>query len=253
MSTASAYICLIRQDFNDDGLQVLDLKPNVSQRNSVYDPPGQTAYLNFTVQSDAVATTTVGINTTTNAVYRGLAAYLIDNVDNGNGGLHKALTAAQSNAISLLILNALCGGTALTSAIIVGYIGTPAGVVNGSRSSWLVTDILNICQGQVYRLPAGALVAVSGDFVAPHVRKGVFAVYGDSDFRAQRQFELTGFLRLSAAQGVLSQLKNTGFVWLNPLLTYGAGGTALKVNGVVVPVTGAGQAVVVYDQLGNVL
>lgn len=38
------YICLVRSDIPPSVLQILDLKPNTSQRSFPYDPPGQTKY-----------------------------------------------------------------------------------------------------------------------------------------------------------------------------------------------------------------
>jgi hypothetical protein len=244
---ATAYICLVREDFNDDGLQVLDLKPNVSQ-HGIYDPPGQTAYISFYVQSDVVATTTAAGVTTTNAVYRGLAAYLIDNVENGVA----AITAAQANAISLLLRTRMAAGLSMTAANVIATMAV-VGVVNGVDSTWTLANILKICQGATYRLPAGSVVAVGGAFVVPHVPHGVFAAPIDADYVAQRQFEMTGFLLLSANQGILSYLKSPDFVWQNPSLTYGAAGTALMINGAHIPVTGAARVVVIYDAFGNVI
>jgi hypothetical protein len=244
---ATAYICLLRQDFNDDGLQVLDLKPNASQK-TIYDPPAQTTYLNYTVvsQNNTVATTTVLGVVRTNAEYRGLAAYLLDNTA---GAAVAPITADQANAISLAIRTRMVAGSSLTAANIVAVM-LACGVVNNAASTWTLAGILSICQGQVYRVPANAIIAVAGVKAVP---KGVFAVWGDPDYQLQRIFELTGFLLLSAGQGILAQLKDPDYTWLNPLFTYGATGTALMVNGTHIGAAGTAPAVVVYDLLGNVV
>lgn len=77
------YIVMKRSDIPNGTLQVLDLDPNESQRNLVTDPPGQTKYVNA-VQNDTVVTSgTAPIVMHREA--RGLAAWLITNVNLGNG------------------------------------------------------------------------------------------------------------------------------------------------------------------------
>lgn len=260
---ATAYICVARNDLDANGLQVLDLKPNDSQRNYIYDGQGQTSYLSFLVQHDTVATHDAGAGVLhTEALYYGLAAYLIDNVDDQTAG-HHTLTAGKANAISALILTRQGLGQSLTLATINACIvaggavgsgltnGTPA----GSQSVGSVADVLSICQGLVYRLPANSVISdAAGVFHNPHVPVGAWAVQGDSDYRAMKAFEATGELLISCASGVLSHLKTSAYVWLNPLFTYGAAGTALLANGVThIAATGAARAVVVYDKDGNVL
>lgn len=108
------FICLRRTDVPTSSLQVLDLKPNTSQRNLVYDPPGQTKYVSYRPQNDTVATTGAG-PITTNAAYKGLAAYLIDNVQSGglSGGV-LALTALLANTAAASLVGILNAGTAMT-------------------------------------------------------------------------------------------------------------------------------------------
>jgi len=91
------YIALRRTDIPVGLLYIEELKPNTSQRSSSLDPPGQTKYARRP-DNDTVATTGSG-PITTNAEYNGLAAYLIDNVeDQDNSNI--ALTAARANAIA---------------------------------------------------------------------------------------------------------------------------------------------------------
>ena len=260
---ATAYICVVRNDLDANGLQVLDLKPNDSQRNYIYDGHGQTSYLSFLVQNSVVATHTPGAGVLhTSGLYYGLAAYLIDHVDDMTAG-HLTLTSVKANAIAALIMTRLSLGQSLTLAAINAAIvaggavgsgltnGTPA----GSQSVGSVADVLKICQGLVYRLPNDSVISdAAGVFHNPHVPKGTFAVNGDADYRGMRQFELTGELLISAASGVLSVLKNAAvFAWINPVFTYGAGGTALTVGGTNIPATGLAAGVVVYDKDGNVV
>lgn len=69
------YICLARNDVPDGTVQVLDLMPNSSQR-TIYDPPGQTRYVNR-VQGVLPLAGATGQTLTTG---QGLVAYLADRV-----------------------------------------------------------------------------------------------------------------------------------------------------------------------------
>lgn len=252
---ATAYIVLTRSDLEDSLLQVLDLKPNTSQRNLIYDGQGQTSYLTWTAQNDTVALSGAG-PITTDALYRGMAAYLVDRVENTGGGA-LALTAAEANTIAGLILARVVAGNSLQLADINTLINTPATVagsdLNGTlgNSTGTVEDVLKICQGWVYRLPAGSQVADGGpNFDA--TQRGAFAVQGDTDFRDQLEFELTGALLVSRASGVLSQLAAATYTNLDPTKSYAAG-NGFWIDGTDVPTTGIGRAVVVYDSTGGVI
>jgi len=79
------YIIMKRSDIPVGTLQVLDLTPNTSNRNLIYDPPGQTKYVD-PVQNDTVVTAVNGAGDT--VMYRatnGLAAWLITNLNDGTG------------------------------------------------------------------------------------------------------------------------------------------------------------------------
>jgi hypothetical protein len=254
---ATAYIVSARTDMENSGLQVLDLKPNTSQRNLIYDGQGQTSYLTWTAQNDTVVLAGAGPITTA-ALYRGMAAYLVDRVQNRTGGAGDlALVAAEANSIATSILARVVTGQSLLLADINVLINAPAGVAGSDLDGTLgtstgsVEDILKICQGWVYRLPTGSQVADAVPNFDATIR-GAFAVQADADYQAQREFEMTGALRVSLANGVLSHLTPATFVNLNPALSYAAG-NALRVNGTDLPVTGVGRAVVVYDALGNLL
>lgn len=267
---AKAYIVVARNDLSDNLLQVLDIKPNTSQL-TVYDPVwypqgGQTGYLTWDPQNDTVALTIgAGGIRTTNAAYKGLAVYIVDNVENVQGG-NLTLTAAQANAIALAIVTRAANGLALTLAaintIINATIGGLAqsdlnGAVAGSFSTGTVEEVLRILAGEVYRVPAGAQVANAanafpGHGVA-HTRLGAYVAATDSDYRYVRQFAWTGMLNLSCLSGVLSKLKAATYSWINPAFTYGATGTALTVAGANIPATGVAAAVTVYEDDGDVL
>lgn len=74
------YICLARGDVPDGTLQILDLLPNTSQRNSSIDPPGQTRYINRAQNGRVQFNTATG---KTGVAATGLQAYLMDHVEPG--------------------------------------------------------------------------------------------------------------------------------------------------------------------------
>jgi hypothetical protein len=263
---ARVYIVLARNDVSDNLLQVLDLKPNSSQRVPALEGEGQTGYLTWDPQNDTVATTGgAGGIRTTNAIYKGLAAYVIDNVENVQGG-NLASTAAQANTIAAAILTRITNGTSLTLAaintIINAAFGGAAnsdlnGAVAGSFSTGTVEEVLRIAGGEVYSLPAASQVGNAGNAFpghgVAHVRKGAYLASTATGYRNVRQFVWTGELNLSCLSGTLSKLKAATWQWINPLFTYGAAGTALTASGTHILATGLAAAVVVYEADGDVL
>lgn len=252
---ATAYICLVRADLADNGLQVTDLWPNTSQKSAIYEPGlGQTGYLSMLPQNDVVATTGAG-PITTNAAYSGIAAWMMDNIENVGGG-NIPLSAAIANAIGPLLLARVVAGQTMTLANVNAAIvaaGAGASGIGVGNSTGTLADVLKLLQGFAYVLPAGTQIDNgAGAFVAPHVPAGSFVTTGAAG-RNLREFEATGALNLSAAVGVLSKLKAATYTFLDPLLVYGAGGTALFVDGTAIPATGAGAAVIVYSATGAVI
>lgn len=77
------YIIMKRTDIPAGTLQVLDMEPNVSQRNLTLDPPGQTKYVN-PVLNDTVVTSGAG-PIISHFAARGLAAWFLTNVNDGTG------------------------------------------------------------------------------------------------------------------------------------------------------------------------
>ncbi len=107
---ARAYICIARNDVDENLLQVLDLKPNSSQRVPSLTPEGQTGYITHSPQHDTVVAATA-------VAYYGLAAYLWDTIEDVTNG-NKHLTVADCNTVAAAILAAQGLGTALTSVVI---------------------------------------------------------------------------------------------------------------------------------------
>ena len=107
---------------------------------------------------------------------------------------------------------------------------------------------------------ARALRGRSSTSPFPYIRPGeprqaaVQTGLQDTNFNDVRQVVDTGHLHLSATDGVLAELKDATFTFLNPAFTYGGGATpAQTIAAANVPATGVARAVVVYDVLGNVI
>lgn len=156
------YICMIRDDIDDGILQVLDLQPNSSQRSLIYEPLGQTKYVNR-CQNDTVA---VAANLT-QGEYKGVAAWLIDTIeDSGNGG---ALTAAEANTIAAALIARLDTGadmnTASVNAVIQATVA--ASGIGVGASVGTLAELLKILAGGEYVLPIGtAANAGAGQYKA---------------------------------------------------------------------------------------
>ena len=179
-----AYICLLRNDLDENLLQVLDLHPNSSQRIPSLTSEGQTGYLTWLAQNDAVTLYT-STNDYTTAAYKGLAAYLVDVVDNATG--HVALTAAEANTVAagfsfFAYMAKAFGGdlgsatcSQILSAIVAGGSADLDGTqVAGSRSVGKVEDVLRILSGEVYYIPANTQVSGAAHAFTAHCPKGLF-------------------------------------------------------------------------------
>ena len=194
------YLCLSRADIPNGVLQVLDLWPNVSQRNAIYDPPGQTKYVNRCQNDTLVA---LSANTTTK-VYNGLAAYLIDNVID-SGGATITVTAANQSAVA--IIARLDAGSALALANINTAIqGTSAGnatELDGGGSTGSVADVLKILAGGEFVLPSGSLVGG----LAAGAQLGAFT---SGTYRPTYD---TGALKISFGEGQLATFCASTFTY----------------------------------------
>jgi len=187
------FICKIRTDIPDAILQVLDLQPNESQRNLIYEPRGQNKYVNR-VENDTVVT----VANVTQGTYKGLAAYLIDNViDNGTG---VTLTAAVANASALAIVAAMDTGTtdltvaAVNALLVANGAGGGTSLIAGG-STGVLTDMLKVLAGGEYILPNNSTV---GGLGAP-AQAGAFTA---GQYLQTRQ---TGALEISLGDGHLAE------------------------------------------------
>ena len=285
-----AYICLSRNDLEDNLLQVLDLIPNVSQLNPIYSGAGQTEYVTWFRQNDAVAIV-AGPPVASVGTYYGLRAYLFDCIDNQSTGAHRAITVPFADAIATALLNRVASGFTLTKAVVDALVAATCAASDltgttaaGSTSLGSVEELLRIMAGETYRVAAGATfttggnvfhAAKSGAFVTtPNIVQNLgvgpaaeAVLYGlpvlphilpvqagtqDLNYHAIRQIVDTGELAMSCTTGVLSKLKSSAFTFVNPLFTYGAAGTAKNAAGTSLA-TGTARAVSVYDAAGNLI
>ena len=193
------YICMKRTDIPNGVLQVLDLQPNVSQRNGSIDPPGQTKYVNR-LQND----TLVLSGNDTAAQYEGFAAYLIDHVVKNSANV--PITAAVANLIAGDLVAVVNAGTALSLAVIDPSIQARTGDVTSGLtaggSNGTVADILKIAAGAEYVLPAGTTVITGLN--AP-VNAGAFT---DGQYRNTYD---TGAFQISFGEGMIAGFMGASF------------------------------------------
>lgn len=289
---ARAYIVLTRNDLDDNLLQVLDLSPNSSQRNSVYDPAGQTHYQTH-FYTDGVNGDVEALGGVTNAIFYGLSTYLKCRIANtAGGGLIGPLPDADCILVANEILTRAAAGSPLTAADINASILAATGNANGigiGNSDATVEEILRILAGERFRVDRltdigagnfwqgpglgffttapsatrpesvfannGAGVRGKNPFVGPTIPTSIPVQVGTQDVNHNSIIPIvdTGALRLSALSGQLSEMASAGFTFLNPNLTYGSGGTALDLGGSALPASGAGRAVTVYAADGTVI
>lgn len=187
------YICMIREDIDDGILQVLDLQPNSSQRSLIYEPRGQTKYVNR-CQNDTVAVA----SNVTQAEYKGVAAWLIDGIeDSGDGG---ALSATEANTIAAALIARLDAGndmdTSSVNAVIQATVA--ASGIGVGNSVGTLAQLLKILAGGEYVLPAGT---------SANTGAAQYDATQDGDFTTGQYLHTrqTGALEISLGDGHLAE------------------------------------------------
>jgi hypothetical protein len=199
------YIIMRRTDIPNGVLQIVDLKPNTSQRSFIYDPgDGQSGYVRNIPTSDTVATVAPVAAILTVRDYCGLAAYLIDNVEDSGGA---AITAAVANATATTLIGVAQAGTDLTLAIVDAVlvtVGATAGTgLETGASTGLFTELMNLLQGSKYLLPGGSVVDTNGTTFNP-TRQGSFT-------ELTRTYYPTGAFNISNGEGNIADYKDASF------------------------------------------
>lgn len=134
-----------RSDIADGALQIIDLWPNTSQRNTSIDAPGQTKYLR-TPRNDSAALTTSGANTITIREANGLTAWFLANVPE---------TAAVASEGDITVAS---GTPGVGDTIDIGALGTLTSVA-GARTSG--SDDFSIDSGTVGGIAAEIAAAIN--------------------------------------------------------------------------------------------
>jgi hypothetical protein len=215
------YICMIRTDIPEATLQVLDLNPNTSQRNLIYEPPGQTKYVRR-LDNDTLAA--LAANATI-ATYTGLAAWLIDNVIDGVSGVTITVTVANDGAVGLIALMDSGADMDLASvnADLIATGGAGAGTdITAGGSTGTLAELLQIMAGGEYTLPAGSVVG----------GLGAAADLGSFTTGQYRNTYSSGALNISLGEGHLADFVDAAFEYAG---TAGAALVVLADDGTVMP------------------
>lgn len=221
------YLVMRRTDIPNGTLQVVDLKPNTSQHSFVYDPgDGQTGYIRNIPASDTVAYVDVAGDDLTTAVFSGMAAYLLDNVEDAVSS--ESVTPAVANQAAADIAAAAASGSAMDIASVNALLvaaGAGAGTeLDGNNSTGVLSEFLSVLGGAVYTLPAMSPINLAGVFNTD--RSGDF----DSE-PAVRYYYQTGAFNISNGEGNLFGMKQADFEYLGvagaAIVVYADDGTLL--------------------------
>jgi len=219
------FLVMKRDDIPRGTLQVLDLAPNTSNRNLIYEPVGQTKYVN-PVQNDPVDLT-AGPTVTFATAANGLAAWFATTIDDG-GGASLTKVEAEGNAAAVLALYAFGDLTAAAGAMDLATVN--GALVAGALTADQHTTMMQILAGRDYTVPRNVEIETGGAF-------GVVPAVGDDGgpvLGPYRETFTTGQLRISILEGRLAGFLDSGFVYAD---------TAGDPNG---------EALVVYDDDGTI-
>lgn len=190
MSTR-AYIIPTRNDIEESNILVVDLYPNSSQKNNVYDSEGQTHYIHKQMDRPGVtsvsgnsyvsgsrntsplgATALADVDNDTNddstvtvTADFGLLAYLRERVNVNPGGDNDFLTTAEALTITNAIIAAVMAGnpltvTAINTIINVAVAGSDSDLDGTASDSFgSVDDIMRILSGETYGVKSNTILA----------------------------------------------------------------------------------------------
>lgn len=156
------YICMSRSDVADGTVQVLDLFPNSSQRNLIYDGEGQTRYINRATTSACINDGGYIYGSTKGQDAFGLGAYLADTMDGDGGGTQ--LTTAEINAAVEDVMGLVDNALAVTAVSVANIVvaGTYSGAPNAAASvagNFVLENLLKVLAGAHYKIAKGTLLA----------------------------------------------------------------------------------------------
>jgi len=218
------FLVMRRTDTPDEVMQVVDLKPNTSQRNYVLTPPGQSGYVHPIDDSGATGLVGAAPLFTTSAVLSGVSAYLLGNI-NTTAGAGAPFTGAQADAATAALVAIAQAGTVMDlAAVNAALVAVVAGTaLTAGGSTGVLTELLSAMAGNAWTIPAGTDLAVAG--VKTALANGGFVA------GTYRDLYDTGSFHISNGEGNISRLKAATFTYLDvegaALTVYSATGTLL--------------------------
>jgi len=166
------YVVARRKEIQNGSVMVTDLFPNKSQLNPTIDPKGQSPlYIKTPILGKAVKLVAPVAGTVKFRLKaQGLVAFLIKNVQHGDGG-SLSLKEASDSADAIMV--AVRAGSALTENTINKILETATGNAltvlddgaGNSTSVATVEDILRILSGETYEVAEGTSIEVANAFV----------------------------------------------------------------------------------------
>ena len=155
------YICMSRSDVSNGTVQVLDLFPNSSQRNPIYDGEGQTRYINRATTSNCINDGGYIYGATKGLGAFGLGAYLADTMDGNGAGTQ--LTTAEINAAVEDVMGLVDNALAVTAVSVANIVvaGTYSGSPNAGASvaaNFSLESLLKVLAGAHYKITKGTLL-----------------------------------------------------------------------------------------------
>jgi hypothetical protein len=204
---AQVFLIMRRTDVPEEVMQVTDLWPNTSQRNLIYDPLGQTGYVNNIPLVNIGGSVDAGPPVTATANLTGLAAYLIGNIDTGVGAGGAPFTGAEATtaaqAIALRAQNGLTIQIADVNSILAGIIAGTSLTAGGSTG--VLSELLSVMAGNQYMIEAGSALSNGGGAFAGRVGSFVPGTY--------RPIYDVDYFLISNAEGNISRYKQSSFTY----------------------------------------
>jgi len=202
------FIVMRRPDIPNGTLQVLDIWPNTSNKNSIYPPGlGQTGYVHSLPDYSIASSVAAGPPQITTAPIIGLSAYLIGNIDTGAGPGGPTLTAAEADTASNAISTLARSGSDLSLAQIDGVLGgiVAGTTLEGGGSTGTLPALLSVLAGNRYEIMANVELSDGAGNFAGAVGGFVLGTY--------KQLYSIGPFKVSNYKGNLSKMRSPKFVY----------------------------------------
>lgn len=205
---AQVFLIMRRTDIPDGVLQVVDLWPNTSSKNYIYPPGlGQTGYIHNI--PDAAATGSVGPGPAfpMTSTVRGVAAYLLGNIDTGAAPAGAPFTGAEADAAAAGLVAIAQAGTVLdlaaVDAVLAGVVGGTS--LTGGGSTGVLSELLSAMAGNVWEITAGTELGAGGAKIAAQIGGFVEGTY-------KQLYDIGRFL-VSNLNGNVSLMRDADFTY----------------------------------------